>query len=148
MTIRRVALFDIDGVLAASWNRSALIDTESWDAFHAASVEDEPIEEILDIAHAMYETELWYIVLLTGRPEKWRNITMRWLLQHDAPMHELLMRPDDDYRPAAEVKLDIIRTRWPGLNPKATIVFEDHEPTAAAWRGLGFTTLLVTAYNR
>ena len=142
-----IALFDIDNTLAAAWHRDHLIEAEGWDAFHAAAVEDQPIQEMVELLSAL-DTAGWHIVLLTGRNEKWRNATMAWLVVNGVAVHELLMRPDEDYRPNADLKLALINERWPDLKPQDAIIFEDHEKTAEAWRALGFTTLLVTAYNR
>jgi thiamine monophosphate synthase len=49
------------------------------------------------------------IVYLTGRPERTRTDTTRWLKTHAAPAGRLLMRREGDRRPARMVKLALAR---------------------------------------
>ncbi len=49
------------------------------------------------------------VIYLTGRPERTRRLTERWLARHDLPTGPLLMRADDDDRPARYLKRSELR---------------------------------------
>lgn len=100
---------DIDGVVADVSHRLHLLDRRPrrWDDFFAASAEDPPLSEgvalvtELPAGHAL----CW----LTGRPERNRAVTEKWLLRHGMPDRPLLMRADRDHRPARQAKRDHLR---------------------------------------
>ena len=47
-------------------------------------------------------------MVVTGRPERTRKDTEKWLRKHGVPFHVLHMRGDGDRRPDSEVKKDIL----------------------------------------
>ena len=49
------------------------------------------------------------VIWLTGRPERNRALTERWLAEQGLPDGTLLMRRDRDFRPAREAKRDQLR---------------------------------------
>ena len=106
---RPLAVVDIDGVVADVRHRLHWLERrpKEWDAFFAAAAQDEPLTQGLDrvaglaIAHD--------IVWLTGRPERLRRITERWLAGHGLPAGPLHMRGDRDRRPARTFKLAALR---------------------------------------
>ncbi|HSV65856.1 MAG TPA: hypothetical protein VLJ59_08130 [Mycobacteriales bacterium] len=108
--MRTVAVFDIDGVVADVRHRLHFLDRKpkDWDGFFAAAGLDPPLlEGIALVRAALADHEvLW----LTGRPERLRPVTTRWLASHDLPAESLRMRRDRDYRPARLAKRDELRT--------------------------------------
>lgn len=68
---------------------------------------DQPLSEGvgLALAYARRNRLLW----LTGRPERYRSITVAWLERHGLPSTDLHMRPDGDMRPAAVFKAERIQ---------------------------------------
>jgi hypothetical protein len=156
MTDRRFILIDLDDTLCASWRREHLID-ESWDAFHGDLVNDDPI---VDIARALAELighrfvnmkerpEALQIIGLTARPEKWRTATVGWLARHEIDLDEILMRPDDDFRPSPIVKLALAAERFGGeeaIKDHVAFVIDDRPDVCQAFAGVGVTTLQVYA---
>ena len=104
---RPLAVFDIDGVLADVSHRLHFLDVHRWEKFFAAAHADplldegaERLEEALD---------LYDVVYLTGRPERNRRLTERWLASFGLPTGPLFMRSDDDLRPARYVKREVVR---------------------------------------
>jgi beta-phosphoglucomutase-like phosphatase (HAD superfamily) len=137
-----IVIADIDNTISSSWWREYLIDSKGWDAFHREGELDEPIPEMVELINALAVKHR--VICLTGRPERWRGLTLGWLIRHGVEFHDLLMRPNDNYYPAAEVKLELARQHLGDLQ-KVSLVLEDTEAVAAAWRAEGITTLLVQA---
>lgn len=102
-------MFDIDGVLADVTHRLHHLRArpQRWERFFAAADVDPLLDEGADrLREAQADFE---VVYLTGRPERNRRLTERWLAQHDLPTGPLYMREDDDYRPARMMKREVLR---------------------------------------
>ena len=133
---RPVAVVDIDGVLADVRHRLYHLRKrpKDWDAFFAAAPADPVLEEGLAVAHQLSEQH--DLVYLSGRPERCRPETLRWLAEAGLPPGELLMRRDGDRRPARQVKVQVLR----GLARERTvaILVDDDPAVCAAARAAGF----------
>lgn len=109
MDSRPLAVIDIDGVVADVRHRLHLIHDrpKQWEAFFSAAADDPPLPEgvglVLELARD--HDVLW----LTGRPERNRGLTTRWLAAQGLPDSPLLMRPDRDFRPARLTKREELR---------------------------------------
>lgn len=135
-----IAVFDIDGVVADVRHRLHHIEgpgRKSWNSFFRAAGRDGLLAEgarlVADLG-AHHE-----IVWLTGRPEWLRGITRAWLQRHGLPADELHLRPNGDYRPAREYKLEVLKM----LSDRdiAGFIDDDNEVVAAAL-GAGFAAVL------
>jgi hypothetical protein len=137
---RPVAVVDIDGVVADVRHRLHLVEhrPKRWAEFFARAADDPPLAEGVALV-----TELSAghdIVWLTGRPERTRQATVRWLAEQGLPAGRLLMRPDGDFRPARYTKREELR----GLRRRrqiAVVVDDDPEVTATL-AGEGFPVRL------
>jgi phosphoglycolate phosphatase-like HAD superfamily hydrolase len=106
---RELAVFDIDGVLADVSHRLHHLQArpQRWERFFRAADRDPLLAEgAARLRAALVDHDVLY---LTGRPERNRGLTERWLARHGLPTGPLLMRPDDDYRPARWVKREVLR---------------------------------------
>jgi len=126
---RPLAVVDIDGVVADVRHRLRLVEQrpKRWEEFFARAAEDPPLEEGVTLV-----TELAAehdIVWLTGRPERTRRLTERWLAKAGLPAGTLLMRPDRDFRPARLTKREELR-RLRRRRQIAVVVDDDPEVTA------------------
>lgn len=103
-----LAVFDIDGVVADVRHRlHHLRPRPTWSAFFRDADQDALLPEGARlVADLQVQHE---IVWLTGRPEWLRELTREWLVEHGLPDVELHMRPEDDYRPARQYKLAVLR---------------------------------------
>ena len=92
---------DIDGVLADVRHRLRHVESKpkDWLAFFAAMDDDTPLPDGVARAHRAVE-DGHDIVYLTGRNESYRQLTREWLDRHGLPEGRLIMRRDDDRRPA------------------------------------------------
>lgn len=100
-------VFDIDNTLAHTDHRAHFIEgkTRDWNNFHSHCILDQPIEATMSILSAISYN--YTVILLTGRNEKYRNLTELWLKNHGIMPDCLLMRQDDDFRPDYQVKSDV-----------------------------------------
>lgn len=120
-------VFDIDGVLADCSHRLKYIQGEDkdYDKFYSKEElwKDKPIKAGINILDAMNKFEVmrdnprlteFYgeVIFITGRNEICRDTTSNWLynniLERPNVSHNLYMRPENDYRPAHEVKESLI----------------------------------------
>jgi hypothetical protein len=80
------------------------------------------------------------IVGLTGRNERYRMMTLRWLDKHGIALDTLLMRPDDNYQSDHELKpemLDLWLIDEGRTHSDVWFILEDREKVVEAWRNLG-----------
>jgi hypothetical protein len=132
-----VAIVDLDGVVADVRHRLHHLTgrRRDWDAFFAAAGDDPAHPEGLAVVATL--TAEHDIVYVTGRPERLRTVTERWLVAHGIGGHELVMRADRDHRPAAQFKVGVARG-MAGERPVAVVVDDDAQ-VLAAMRAAGFT---------
>jgi len=139
---RYLILVDLDGTVAHSgWREGYKAD--GWDAFHAQGEHDLPAEDVLALLRPLREQ--FSLVGLTGRPEKFRQMTTRWCIINDVPLDEILMRPHDCYLPSPECKLLCMQERygerWPSL---VLCLIDDRDDVTAAFAAKGISTLCIT----
>jgi hypothetical protein len=134
-------IFDIDGTLADATHRLHHIlgkEKKDWDAWDAETDGDAPIVPIIGILQALYDHG-HEIMLLTGRNERVRKPTEKWLKDHNIKYHNLIMRPHGDYRDDTIVKLEKLEeflrenpTKYPHT------IFEDRRRLVVAFREAGY----------
>ena len=141
-TPRALAVIDIDGVLADVRHRVAHLDKrpKDWGSFFRAAAKDPPLVEGIDAARRL--AEVYEVVYLSGRPEHLRQDTVAWFRRHGLPEGELHLRPRNDFRPAREFKVSMLR-RFTERAPVALLVDDDQDVLDAA-RTAGFDVLPAT----
>ena len=119
-----LAILDIDGVLADVRHRLGFVQSrpKDWEGFFAAAPDDTPLPRGLERAAEL--ADLGDVVYLTGRPERCRGDTERWLMAHGFPQARVVMRPDRDRRPARLFKLEQVR-RLAGAGVVDVVVDDD-----------------------
>jgi phosphoglycolate phosphatase-like HAD superfamily hydrolase len=137
-----LAVVDIDGVVADVRHRLRHVrrTPRDWDAFFAAAVHDPPHPEGVAVVERLADDH--EVVFLTGRPEWLRADTRAWLARHGLDGHRLLMRPERDRRPAAQVKLRLLRELARGRT--VAVVVDDDADVVAALAAAGYPTLHAT----
>jgi hypothetical protein len=129
-------VFDIDGTVADIRHRQHHVnkDVPDWDAFFSGSDIDGPLVEgvALAIEHSVDGQLIW----LTGRPERYRPVTISWLQAHGLPTANLHMRPDDDMRPAPIFKAE--RLAQIAADTDILLVVDDDDLVVAALRDAGW----------
>jgi phosphoglycolate phosphatase-like HAD superfamily hydrolase len=144
----KAVIWDLDGTLSDDRARAHFVEVEKgrkrdWRSYFDAIDEDPPIAASMEILQAMraYGAR---VVFLTGRPEYTRPKTERWLAANGLSEYDLLlMRPDGEFRPAGEFKIDEVRK----LQERYNIVcaFEDRIDVADHLRSTGIPVFLYGA---
>lgn len=150
-----ICVFDIDGTIANIEHRKHLIETspKQWDKFFELSIHDKIIEPICIILLQLSNNNLleFYpnkIVLATGRPERTRMITMKWLWDNlgDANIAACYMRSDNDRRPDHIIKLEQARAIENRFG-EISMWFDDRAPVINALRNAGIFVIDVNQYQ-
>lgn len=142
---RRTILIDVDHSISNAFWRDPMIGANDWNEYHAASIGDEPIWDTLYLLRALSDDD-YNIVALTARPEKWRQLTMSWMHKFAVPVDELLMRADENYRSAPELKLELVAARFGDrIKDEVAFMIDDREDVIDAMRGLGISCMQIFA---
>src|SRR5438876_9889373 len=83
---------DIDSTLSNPAHRIEFAITKQWDKFHSLCHLDQPNMDIIEMVG--YISEHCNILILTGRYERYREITIAWLAKQKLSPDVILMRPD------------------------------------------------------
>src|SRR3954453_10819507 len=108
-TERSVVIVDMDGTIADASRRERkflLGKVKDWNGFFRDMENDPPITPVLD--HVKKLAKRYDIVILPGRPEKYRHQSEKWLAKHQVPYTDLLMRRAADKRPDYEAKASLL----------------------------------------
>lgn len=130
-------IFDIDGTLADCTHRLHYIYSENkdWDTFHNSADKDRPIIETIECAKAL-KVAGYEILIVTGRPDSSKHITVKWLLDNGINFDRIYMRKEGDHIPDFVLKKNIydseIKNDYEVLG-----VFEDRRNVVDMWRSLG-----------
>lgn len=109
--MKQAIIFDIDGTLADHKNRLKYIEKKpkKWDLFFSESVYDKPLKHIKIIYDALKKADKYQIIIMTGRPNKYKEITIEWLHKNGFNYDKLFMRPANNYKKNIEIKEIILR---------------------------------------
>ena len=145
-------IFDIDGTLADCSHRVKHIQgkDKNWDKFFNKMEKDNPILPVINLLSTISYHTKNAVILITGRPEKYRDTTLWWLAKNVAHLDitghyeefKLLMRQDGDYRSDAIIKKEIYDKQIKGTYDVKG-VFEDRKQVVDMWRSLGLTCFQV-----
>jgi thiamine monophosphate synthase len=82
------------------------------------------------------------VVYLSGRPDRCRDDTLRWLGRHGLPPGRVVLRPEGDRRPARTFKLD--RLRALAADRTVAVLVDDDPAVCEAARKRGFVVFEAT----
>lgn len=141
--VKRVYVFDIDNTISNTDHRTHFLrdGKKDWDQFFALQHLDEPYTAVLDVMHSLARTGA-HCIIITGRLEKHRDVTMEWLTEHyDGVMLEsnLYMRPTNDRTDDDELKFNLVK-RLELENPdwKIMAIFDDRHRIIDKFRDAGY----------
>lgn len=146
---RKDILIDLDHTLTDAFWRDGMIGTVSWDEYHAASRDDTVVRDVAALIGSWRRGSFAYRAIgLTARPEKFRQLTLNWLLKNNVSLDFLLMRPDEAFYPAPEIKMGLAMEFYKtedAIRENVVCIFDDREDVITAFRGIGVTALQVFA---
>lgn len=129
---------DLDGTLALLGERSP---------YNASRADqDLPNEPVIRVLLASVAYEGARVFLVSGREEKYRKVTERWLQKHGIAFDGLFLRRNKDFRKDTVVKREIYEREIHGQY-RVLFVLEDRDQVVAFWRSLGLTCLQVAEGN-
>ena len=128
-------IVDVDGTLALLGKRNPF----SWRGVG----QDKPNSPVIEIVRALAQSPASpAIVLVSGRMEKARTLTQKWLERHQVPYERLYMRENQNFEPDEDLKRRIFqRVIFPHF--EVVGVLDDRDKVVAMWRSLGLTCLQV-----
>lgn len=181
--MRPVAVIDIDTTIADNDHRAVLLEKhcatcslpmplahravclscggtkyhmpqEKWDQFLDPSlmIKDKPQPHALTVLENMREKN-WWILFLTGRNEKHREVTEEWLNTHmlrRAHTEHVVMRPIDRSSVPASVVKEELFLAWRSahnLENAPFLFFEDDRFVLSTWRKYGMVFLCPQAWE-
>ena len=134
-------IVDFDGTLSNTKHREhfVLARPKKWQAFFEAADKD-PLHEWCRTLILNYKKEGFDIIILTGRPEWMRSLSIEWLNKFQIPFDKLLMRADEDRRDDPVIKWEIFQK---SILPEHSVSFvlEDRDRVVKMWREKGITCL-------
>jgi hypothetical protein len=135
-------LVDID-TLADNSHRQHILenDPQDWTTFFEAMKDDEPIQPIVKLVRDLYyfDNSDYEIILITGKPENFRDLTVKWLRKYKIPDDILYMRKHYDCRPDHVVKLELYQEIKKHFRPK--LVIDNRQSVVDMWREQGLICL-------
>lgn len=144
-----VLICDIDGTIADISHRLPFIIKgkkakkdwkKDWDSFFSAMEYDlvrPEIQKLLVQEHALGKT----IIFMTARPDKYRDLTMRWLQTNFLTFsYTLIMRKTNDKRPDTEVKKELLERYFPDKGVIHAIL-EDRPSVIKVFKDMGLNVI-------
>lgn len=151
--MRRYIVIDLDGTIADSRHREHYAVERDWDEFHLRSGQDAPKPDVRWLINFLSEHRVGdypYLMILTGRNERYRPLTENWLRHNNIDYDELIMRPDNNFERDADLKLRLLQEfcdRAGYDDPTEAVIFilEEREGMVQAYREAGFPCWQVQA---
>lgn len=140
--VKNLIIFDLDGTLADVNHRRKFLEQSKpdWDAFYAHMADDVPNENIVALYKSLWKQDQYEVLIVTGRHERFRALTMNWFKKYDIPYSKILMRGDKDFRPDHEVKQDMLNLLLAD-GKKILFTVDDRQQVVDMWRRNGITCL-------
>lgn len=137
----RIVVVDLDGTLCNSAHREHLARAGQWEEFHSLLGDDEPWPDVQQLINMLVNDPFAGDVIgLTGRNERYRMMSVKWLAKHRIYLDDLLMRPDKSYQSDHELKpamLNAYLEKNGKTHADVWFILEDRDKVVEAWRNLG-----------
>ena len=139
-SLPRCTIVDVDGTIALINGRSPYDDSKI--------NTDLPNENVINLVGVMKSEYLsskrknGQIIIVSGRMDKCKDQTIKWLQDNNVPFDQIHMRKTNDYRPDDIVKEEIYREFIEGKY-YVDFILDDRDSVIKRWRELGLTCLQV-----
>ena len=135
-----LVIFDLDGTLSDSSHRQHFVQQRPKDfkSFYEQAAYDPPNDPVLNTYLAL-DQEAHDLILVSGRPNDYREITEEWLHEYVwiFRMTLLFMRKSGDFRPDYEIKREILYDNIIPVYGKPGLAFDDRDQVVQMWRAEG-----------
>lgn len=134
---KRIWLLDVDGVIANNKHRLHFITDKNYDKFYNVDmVASDTVIPEFDVIEGMITGGSYLdneVILVTGRPERTRDITMKWIKYNYPSLYpfinddDSMFRKDHDYRKSHVVKAKMVKDLYEKLEqkPNSFVVIDD-----------------------
>ena len=143
---RPVVLVDIDGTLADVTHRIHHVrgrGKKDWKRFFQAMHKDQPNQVVVDWVKNLAPD--YEVIVVSGRPDDYREVTERWLAAQGIEYSVLHMRRTNDRRPDDIVKREILHNQIG--KDRVAFVIDDRASVCRMWRAEGLRTFQVAEGN-
>lgn len=134
-------IVDLDGTLCDVEHRVHYVRSKpkNWKAFNESMELDRPYIWCIELIAAM-KARGYKIIFVTGRDDNFRDMTTKWLENHNVVFDELHMRRAGDFREDSDVKEEIYKN---DIEKKTQVLFvvDDRRSVVERWRKLGLICL-------
>lgn len=138
----KVSIFDLDNCISNDSWRKDIIDfkneaahNERWHEYHSLSNLDKYENSHMVDQEADEDNK---IVIITGRPERYRNQTIGWLNAHSINYFSLLMRDNKDKRSSVEVKKALVKAFIIDNHPvDVQVAYDDRQDIVDMYKEIG-----------
>ncbi|WP_349678114.1 HAD family acid phosphatase [Kocuria sp. UBA5001] len=142
------AIFDVDGTLCdVRPVRKYVVPDETnhhfkkdFARFHQESLGCRPHTPVREFAQKLHSEGI-HILIVSGRGERWTELTKQWLQKWDIEYEEIYLRPDKDFRADVQVKTDIGEKILSAYSP--VVAIDDGDDIIGVWRSLAIPTVQV-----
>ena len=108
--------------------------------YDSMASDDEPLDDAIELLEALNQN--YTVIIFTTRNQLHEYATTEWLMENDIPCDDLLMRPENDYTPAIELKKSLILDYYKGrddrMEEETFAIISNHEATVESFREDGF----------
>lgn len=135
--MQKVVIFDIDGTLADNSERQELLikNKNDWKRFFSEMGNDKAIPQTIEIFNLIKKSGKYNMIIVTGRPDSYKELTEKWLTWNNIEYSKLYMRKEGDIRSDAMVKKDMLEDIR--KNSEVSFVFDDRKAVVDMWRENG-----------
>tara|TARA_A100001015_G_scaffold284911_1_gene351887 strand:- start:1813 stop:2241 length:429 start_codon:yes stop_codon:yes gene_type:complete len=110
--MKKIILCDIDGTIANNDHRQHFLEgKKDWEGFFKELIYDKPIHSVINKINTDHKAGK-EIIFLTGRPERYRHATHKWLCEYFKFNIKILMRQDGDKRNKIIIKKEIFESNF------------------------------------
>lgn len=141
-------IIDVDGTIADCDHRLHHLDTKNWKSFFEEMGDDAPITQVMALVDILKQNYI-DIVLCSGRPDTYEDLTIKWLDDNWLEYDDLFMRAADDHRADYLVKQDLFKQIKELYGEDPLFVVDDREQVIdGCWLKEGQLVLQVRRPNQ
>lgn len=135
--MKSVIVSDLDGTLADVDHRRHFVSEKPKDyrSFYESMVMDGVRYDVLERVEEAVEKHDSELIIVSARPDNYREKTEKWLTEHGIEYSALLMRKVGDHRPDVVIKEEIYNMHLKGRDIR--LVFDDRPRVIRMWESFG-----------
>lgn len=141
MDKQKAIIVDLDGTLCNNKQREHFMtgSPKDWDGFYAG-IPDDTVHEWCETIVYNFMKNGFKVLFVSGRPDKYKEMTVQWLRSHAIPYDLLLMRKTGDFREDFVIKQELYQQE---IEPKYQVLFtvDDRTQVVSMWRRIGLPCL-------